>query len=122
MRDRYIADCVTHACRLAELLLAEGRSPSIVRLREVIIDGDRLFHGPLIPKRFPALTWTTHYACCCGGEVYDPIAGIPIAIEPYAMAVFGRELPVAMHFDAETTARLVMNGELAASFRPTRAT
>jgi hypothetical protein len=117
MENGYSEDCVAHACRLAELLLAEGRAPWIGRIREAIDRGDHVFHGPLIPKRFPAITWNTHYVCCCEGEVHDPLAGTPVAIDQYARTLFGREIEIEVHLDAEATRRLVDRGELRVSFR-----
>jgi hypothetical protein len=119
MRDGYLADCVVLACRLAELLLAEGRSPWIGRIREVVKSADRVYHGPLIPRRFPNLTWTTHYICCCDGEVYDPIATIPIASDSYVVLMFGRPLAIETHLDPAATSRLVKSGEIRNSFRLT---
>jgi len=117
MESGYRDDCVTHACRLAELLLDEGRSPWIGRIREVIHRGDTVFHGPLIPKRFPALTWNTHYVYCCDGEVYDPLANAALPSDEYARTVFGRHIEIEMHLDAAATRRLVDRGELRISFR-----
>ena len=118
MKDGYLADCVTHACRLAELLLDEGRSPWIGRIREVVDMGDCVYHGPLIPRRFPTKTWTTHYVCCCDGEVYDPIVGQPLELDAFCSLVFGRELSIETHFDANETANLAKSGEIRLRFRP----
>jgi hypothetical protein len=122
MNGGYTFDCVTHACALAKLLLDEGRQPWIGRLREVRQEGEHVFHAPLIPARFTgphARTWNTHYVCCEGGDVYDPIAGAPLPIDRYAEAVFGRALPVAEHWSVGATADLLRRGELRQSFRRT---
>ena len=94
MRDGYIADCVKHARRVAELLEAEGRSPWIARIHEEFETPKGVYHGPLIPRRFPTLTWTTHYAACAGREVYDPILGEPIDVDAYSLALFGRVVAI----------------------------
>lgn len=120
MENGYPGDCVAHACRLAELLLAEGRSPWIGRIREVLDRGDRVFHGPLIPRRLPTLTWTTHYVCCCDGDVYDPLAGTPIPLDAYTRTVFGRDIEIESHLDADATRRLADRDELRVSFRPAK--
>ena len=125
MRDGYTAHCVVHACRLAELLHAEGRQPWIGRIREVIVDERGEFHVPLIPQRFTgaqALTWNTHYVACAGDDVYDPILGEPMPMAGYASAVFGHAYRVAVHFDAATTAELLQRGALREAFRPPRRT
>ena len=109
--ERYIDYCVTHAARIAELLLAEGKSPWVGRIHER--HGD--FVAPLIPTRFKgnnARTWTTHYVACDGRDVYDPIVGSPIVVDEYAIAVFGRPLDVQTHLDAAETRRLVSGGKL----------
>lgn len=123
MRDGYPEHCVAHACRIAERLHTEGREPWIGRIRQVVFSELGQFHVPLIPKRFTgaqALTWNTHYVACAGDDVYDPIAGQPIPVNEYALAVFGEAHPVAVHFDAETTAELLQRGELREAFRPAR--
>jgi hypothetical protein len=118
MRDRYTENCVTHACALAEALLGEGRAPWIGRLREVIPRGDTTFHPPLIPKRFPGTTWNTHYVCCSGNEVFDPMVGEPVAVEVYAERVFGRPITVDQFLDTAATEQLLREGKLKQAFRP----
>jgi hypothetical protein len=121
MSSGYTLDCVAHACALARLLLDAGRAPWIGRLRETIEREDHVFHAPLIPARFKgkaARTWTTHYVCCAGSEVYDPIVGQPLPLESYAEKVFGRQLPVVEHFSPEVTRGLLERGELRVAFRP----
>ena len=116
--DGYRDDCVTHACRLAELLHADGKAPWIGRLRDVMHDGDQVFHGPLIPERLAGRNppaWTTHYVACTGDTVYDPLAGDPVAIGRYSEFVFGREIPVETFLDANATAHLCRLGELRAA-------
>ncbi len=121
METGYTADCVTHASALAELLLAEGAAPWIGRLREVELREAGAFHVPLIPERFRMLTWNTHYVCCAGGQVYDPIVGSPVAVDAYPAMVFGRPIPVQEHLSPDATATLLRNGGLKAAFRPTLA-
>lgn len=122
MNGGYTFDCVTHACALAKLLADGGRRPWIGCLRESTESEKGVFHMPLTPMRFTgrqARTWTTHYVCCEGNDVYDPIAGTPLPAERYAEAVFGRALPVGEHFSADATAELLQRGELRQSFRRT---
>jgi hypothetical protein len=118
MAGRYERDCVAHACALAEVLRAEGARPWIGRVRDVESRGDAVIHHPLIPKRFGTLTWNTHYICCAGGEVYDPIAAEPIDVDDYAVAVFGRPLKIETFLDSEETERLLSKGTLRQAFRP----
>jgi hypothetical protein len=120
MSDGYTLDCVKHACALARLLFDEGKAPWIGRLRETIDLGDSIFHAPLTPVRSMGKsrpTWTTHYVCCAGNEVYDPMASEPIAIDDYARIIFGRALPVTEHFSPKMTAELLARDQLAQSFR-----
>lgn len=121
MHDRYPGDCVTHACRLVELLLAEGRAPWIGRLRHWTTLHGAPFRLPLIPVRFAAAreapAWSTHYVACAGSEVYDPLLDGPVAVEPYTEMVFGKSVAIEELLDAEATARLARNGELRRAMR-----
>jgi len=112
MTGGYADDCAMHAVRIARLLIEGGVAAWIGKL--VRQSGDvRL---PLIPRRFPDHTWTTHYVACAGSRAYDPIAGAPIAIDVYAREVFGVDVTVETHLDAETTAQRIANGEIRRSF------
>lgn len=124
MNGGYRDDCVTHALRITELLLAEGRSPWIACLRDVTIDGDQVMHWPLIPKRFTGralVVWTTHYVACCERDTFDPVAGVPVDLDEYALVVFGRSIPIETHLDAADTERLLRSGEIRRTFRPSTA-
>jgi hypothetical protein len=119
MEHGYTADCVTHACNIADLLLSAGREAWIGRLRDITKLRDDVFHGPLIPRRFTgghARTWNVHYVCCSGTEVYDPMLAEPVGIEQYSLAAFGNPLEVTEHLSPEVTATLWRTGELKASF------
>jgi hypothetical protein len=118
MAERYDRDCVTHACALAEALRAEGARPWIGRLRDVERRGAATFHHPLIPTRFPALTWNTHYVCGSGAIIFDPLLDQPIGVGDYALAVFGRALKVETFLDADETEHLLKEGTLRLAFRP----
>ena len=123
MADRYVDDCVAHAAAIAALLLAEGRSPWIGRVRDTRVMGELTFHGPLIPRRFVgrnAPAWTTHYIACSGAEVYDPLVGEPTAIDGYTELVFGRALDVETHLDVDVTAELLRDGTLRQHCRSVR--
>ncbi|HEX9985873.1 MAG TPA: hypothetical protein VGF69_21615 [Thermoanaerobaculia bacterium] len=116
----YTADCVAHACAVADLLLSAGREAWIGRLRDVTQLGEDVFHGPLIPRRFTgdqARTWNVHYVCCSGTDVYDPMLGAPVSIEHYSLAAFGKPLDVTEHLSPQATANLWRTGALKASFR-----
>jgi hypothetical protein len=122
MSGGYTFDCVAHACALAQLLLNEGRRPWIGRLRDITESPEGIFHAPLMPIRFTgsfARVWSTHYVCCAGDDVYDPIVGTPLPVAQYAPAVFGRELTVQEHRSPDATADLLHRGELRQSFRRT---
>lgn len=94
-------NCLAGARKISALLLAEGRSPWIARLRKAEVRGERAFHFPLIP-RVPGLkaTWTTHYLCCCDGMAYDPVAGRAMRLETYSLELFGQEIPVEVFVPA----------------------
>jgi len=121
MSTGYTANCVVHACALAELLLGAGRAPWIGRLRHITERSGQAFHEPLVPLRFRGTTWNTHYVCCCDGEVYDPLLGRTVAVEDYAREVFGLDLEIAEHLSAEATARMAGEGTLKDAFRVRRA-
>ncbi|MBD0370937.1 MAG: hypothetical protein ICV60_08890 [Pyrinomonadaceae bacterium] len=88
-------NCLNAAREIARLLLAEGRSPWIARLRKTELRGEDVFHAPLIPRGLPnQLAWTTHYVCCCDGLAYDPVAGLPVPLEAYSLEVFGQRIPM----------------------------
>jgi len=116
----YPADCVTHVCRLTELLLAEGKKPWIARLRDVRHVDAGVFHGPLTPIRLAGRkgpTWTTHYVACDGDLVYDPLTENPIAIDGYSVAAFGRDISIERFLDEPTTAELSERNALRAAMR-----
>jgi hypothetical protein len=112
-----VMDCVTSACEAAARLLAEGRAPWIGRLRDVRPFGDTTFHAPLIPRRHPELTWTTHYVACADGLAYDPLAEEPLELGRYAVEVFGREIAVETFLDVNETERLLREGGMPQAFR-----
>lgn len=123
MQDRYTGDCATYACRVAELLIAAGRSAWIGQVRHVTTQGEEVMHWPLIPRRFigrGAPAWTTHYVACSGRIAYDPLVGVPIHVEWYALEVFGWDVSVEVHLDEATTERLLLTGEIRQTFRPAR--
>lgn len=95
MPERYAGDCLEHARRIAALLDAEGRSPWIGRIRDEQLRGDAPFRAPLVPLRYlgkGSLAWTTHYVACAGDEVFDPVAGEPVAMAQYGETVFGKSV------------------------------
>jgi hypothetical protein len=123
MQERYSGDCATYACRVAELLVAQGRSPWIGRVRHVTRDGENLMHWPLIPRRYAgrgAPAWTTHHVACSGRTAYDPLVGAPTDVESYAPQVFGLDIPVEVHLDSPMTESLLASGEILKMFRPSR--
>jgi hypothetical protein len=121
MEDRYAGDCVTHACRVAELLFVEGRSPWIGRIRHELREERGLIHMPLIPRRYAGRigsAWNTHYVACSGGEVFDPLVGTPMAIEDYPLAVFGLAITIETHLDVDATEAQLASGTIRRSFQP----
>jgi hypothetical protein len=115
----YPADCVTHACRLAGLLYAEGKKPWVARLRDVRQSVSGVFHGPLTPLRLAGRrgpTWTTHYVTCEGDLVYDPLTGTPVAMAEYPVLAFGRTIPMERFLDEAATAELCRRKELRSAF------
>jgi hypothetical protein len=115
----YPDDCVIHACRLVELLQAEGKKPWIGRLRDVRQVAAGVFHGPLTPIRLlgrKGPTWTTHYVACDGDMVYDPLTTAPVALADYARLAFGRDIPVKTFLDEAATAELYRLNRLKTAF------
>lgn len=94
-------DCLAAARKISALLLAEGRSPWLARLRKTEVTAEGVFHAPLIP-RVPGLkaTWTTHYVCCCAGMAYEPVAGRTIQLETYSPEIFWKEIPAEVFISA----------------------
>jgi hypothetical protein len=120
----YPENCVVHACRLADLLLAERKNAWIGRLRDVRQSPFGVFHGPLTPIRLAGSngpTWTTHYVACADGYAYDPLVGRPVLLGEYAVTVFGRELTIDCFLDVAKTADLCRLQELPSAFRVPRA-
>jgi hypothetical protein len=93
--ESYTLNCLKIANELKALLVAQGRVASLLRLRKrTILDG-QLMAGPLIPLRYVgrgAPTWTTHYACCSDGLVYDPLLAAPVPVDNYSLRAFGERL------------------------------
>jgi len=88
-------NCLAAAETLAALLLREGRSPWIGRLRKTEARGDNMFHGPLIAAGSPKLlAWTTHYVCVDRDIVYDPVGSRPMLLRRYSRSVFGEDLTI----------------------------
>lgn len=95
LAERRLWNCLAAAETLAALLLEEGRSPWIGRLRKTEARGDAVFHVPLMPRRFRgAVTWNTHYVCVDRDIVYDPAALRPLPLRRYSQEVFGQEIPI----------------------------
>jgi len=84
-------NCLAAARELSALLLAEGRSPWIARLRRTEVEAGRVF---------VKATWTTHYVCCCEGMAYDPVAGKPTRLEAYSLEVFGEQISLEVFVPA----------------------
>ncbi|MGB7922196.1 MAG: hypothetical protein WCF57_03010 [Pyrinomonadaceae bacterium] len=95
-------NCLAAARELSALLLAEGRSPWIARMRKTEAIGSEVYHAPLIPRAVGvAATWTTHYVSCCDVMAYDPVAGRPLRLEIYSLEVFGEQLPQEVFVSAD---------------------
>jgi hypothetical protein len=123
MTAGYVADCVTHACTLADLLLRSQQAPWIARLRLVTPTSAGMFHVPLTPKRFTgaqSVTWNTHYVCCADRAAWDPMLSRPIPIEQYCREAFGLDAALAPHLSPERTVALWRAGALRRAFRPSR--
>src|SRR6185436_9303454 len=105
-------NCLAAVETLAGLLIEDGRSPWIGRLRKSEARGDSVFHAPLMPLRFHgAITWTTHYVCVERGIVYDPVALRPLPLGRYSQAVFGEEIPIET-FVAERDVEIYLRSKL----------
>jgi hypothetical protein len=95
-------NCLVAAREISSLLLCEGRSPWIARLRKTEKFKGHVFHAPLSPRPLGiAATWTTHYISCCDGMAYDPVAGRPIKLETYSMEVFGEHIAAEVFVQAD---------------------
>jgi hypothetical protein len=106
-------NCLVAARRLAELLLTEGRSPWIARLRKTETRGEDVFHVPLIPRRVGvSRAWTTHYVCCCDEVAYDPVAGKTMRLDAYSQNVFNEQIPMEVFVAYEDLAAYLANPRL----------
>lgn len=106
MTTSYLDDCVVHATRIAALLLEGDCAPWIAGIRDVSSEGSYEMHHPLIPSRFPAMTWNVHYICCNGTQAYDPIVGEPCSVDEFTMKVFGRSIAMREAVSAADVAML----------------
>lgn len=106
-------NCLVAAREIAALLLCEGRSPWIARLRKTEKFKEHVFHAPLSPRPLGiAATWTTHYVSCCDGMAYDPVAGRPIRLETYSLEVFGEHIPAEVFVQADELASYLAGSRL----------
>ena len=115
MDNRYPGDCVDHAIRIAERLRADGGSPWIGRIRDLVVAGELTISHPLIPVRFSGIgkpQWSTHYICCEDRLAYDPLIGEPVPVDELAMRVFGRALEVVEVVPASDVKALLEEGTL----------
>lgn len=88
-------NCLAAARELSALLLGEGLSPWLARLRKAEARGDEVFHFPLIPRvEGLKATWTTHYVCCCDDVAYEPVVGRAMRLENYSAELFGEVIPM----------------------------
>jgi len=120
MGNGYPEDCVAHACRIAGLLLDEGKAPWIAAIRDV----EGAMHHPLVPQRFlgsgAAPTWNVHYVCCADDRAYDPLVGEPMVIDGFTLRVFGREISMREAVSADAVAELRTFEALKARMRTLR--
>lgn len=110
MTTTYLDDCVAHATRIAALLPA----PWIASIRDVTNEGSYEMHHPLIPLRFPAMTWNIHYVCCNGTQAYDPLLGEPCSVDEFTTRVFGRSIAMREAVSADDVAALATTDALKA--------
>ena len=97
MDDHYAGDCLKHARAIQQHLVAGGRDAWIGRLRWIEQRGDSTIHHPLRPLRYRGRsgpTWTTHYVCCCDGEAFDPLLGVPVPLASFSALAFGVDIPI----------------------------
>lgn len=115
--NRYPADCVAHAMRVAECLIADGASPWIGRIRDLVVQGGQTISRPLIPLRFSGIgkpQWSSHYVCCNDGLAYDPLIGEPVPIDELAARIFGATHLVTEAVPSSMVATLLQEGTLRA--------
>jgi hypothetical protein len=120
MEQHYQGDCVAHCSAVAKVLHAEGRRPWIGRVRQTIIEDGRSLHTALTPLRYlgrGAPTWTTHYVCGAGSQIFDPLAEAPLATDRFAESVFGRPITIETILDPDTTATAIARGQLENALR-----
>lgn len=84
----YAEHCGALAMDIAHRLQTEGRSPKILTLTGIKVDGVNT--KTLIPLAYEGkVTWGGHTVCVADGLAYDPILEEPEPWETYPQKVFG---------------------------------
>jgi hypothetical protein len=85
--------CGLVASDVAEILLKEGKNPSIIMVEGKLLQDSFVNTEPLRPVQYKGrVSWGGHVVCICEGLVYDPMMGRPLPIESYGYEAFGTDV------------------------------
>jgi len=91
--------CPSLALRVGSFLLEEGANPYVMS----VCPADEC-HGRLSPRAYGGrVKWRFHMVCCCDGEAWDPLVGVPVPLDGYCQQAFGEKLPMKVAFTEEET-------------------
>ncbi len=82
--------CSLIAGEVAELLLKDGKRPSIMTIIKR--------NDALVPVQYGGrVKWGGHTVCVAEGLVFDPMVGRPVPLSEYPMVAFGTEVEMNTH-------------------------
>jgi hypothetical protein len=87
-------DCTGLAKEIAQRLVREGQSPSIIRIRSIRNSGAYFVDDTLVPRKYPDRMWKHHDVCEANSLIYDPLIGHPLPIRQYFEEAFGEGFEV----------------------------
>lgn len=105
---KYSEHCGLIALEIADLLIADGHTPSILEVKENFNENGFIHSKSLLPKIYEGrVSWGAHQICSCDGLIFDPILDRPIKTENYTKEVFGEDIKTGVIFSPEETKEAV---------------
>jgi hypothetical protein len=116
-----VENCALIALDVADLLVAVGQEPYVVRLiGNNVVEGGFTRAKNLTPKIFEGrVSWEAHLVCVCNGLVFDPMLGQAVNLESYAKEVFGEDVKTKILLSPEITRELSTDFDLRQDFERT---
>jgi hypothetical protein len=119
--DGEVENCALIALDIADLLVADGQEPYVVRLvgNDVIENG--FTHAKnLTPRIYEGrVSWEAHLVCVCDGLIFDPMLGQPVSLEEYSRKVFGEDIKTKILLSPKMTRELSIDLDLRRDFERT---